>query len=50
MCGAVGFDPRFEVTMQFMLDQLAKPKLPIVMPVHPAAEQQPAWSVARRSG
>ena len=50
MCGAVDFDPRFELTMQFMLDQLAETKQPVFMPAPPATEQLPAWSIARRDG
>ncbi len=50
MCGQVHFDPRFELTMQFMLDQLAA-QTPQPAPWSQLTpEPAQTWATARRSG
>lgn len=46
MCGKVHFDPRFEYTLQFMLDQLTEPRQQLKSFPQPPTEPLSAWTNA----
>ncbi len=50
MCGQVQFDPRFEYTLQFMLDQLVESPHPSKTIPQAATEPISAWSNVGRRG
>lgn len=50
MCGQVQFDPRFEYTLQFMLDQLVEPKQKTKVLPQAVTDPLSAWSNTSRRG
>lgn len=50
MCGEVEFDPYFLVAIDYMFDELARPRQTAAQRQQPVAEQSAAWSRPGRGG
>ena len=50
MCGAVAYQPEFLLTMQVMLEEIAKEQRSGGLAKKPASERRPGWTPAGRGG
>ncbi|MFL7839855.1 MAG: YgiT-type zinc finger protein [Candidatus Promineifilaceae bacterium] len=50
VCGAVDYKPEFLLTMQVMLEKIAKDQRSAGMAKKPASERRPGWTPAGRGG